>query len=71
MQRMRTRNLVGQTGNVGRVVVAMTRLVVSVCEDGQVALRVRRSQLRFRASIVECLPASVDFEINIFVLGTT
>lgn len=68
---MRTRDLVRQTGDVGRVVVAMTRLVVAVCEDGQVAFRMRRSQLGFRASIVECLPGGVDLEINVFVLVTT
>jgi len=68
---MRTRNLVRKARDVGRVVVAMARLVVAVCEDGQVALRVRRSQLGFRASIVERLPGSIDLEIDLFLLGAT
>lgn len=49
----------------------MTRLVVAVCEDGQVALRVRRSQLGLRAGIVERLPGRVNFELGVFVLGAT
>ena len=65
------RHLVRHTAFVSSMVLAMYWLVVAVCEDGQVAFRMRRSQLGFRASIVECLPGGVDLEINVFVLGTT
>jgi hypothetical protein len=58
-----TRDFVGQARDVGGVVVAVTRFVMAVREDGQMALRVCRSQLRFRAGIVERLPAGIDLEI--------
>jgi hypothetical protein len=51
---------------VGRVVVAVTRLVVAVGEDSQMALRMCRGQFRFRASIVERLAAGIDLEILLF-----
>lgn len=42
VQSMRARNLVGQTRDMRRVVVAVTWLVVAVRKDGQVAFGVRR-----------------------------
>jgi hypothetical protein len=69
MERVRTRDLVRQTGDVGRVVVAMARLVVAVCEDGQVALGMRASQLRFCAGIVERLACGVDLELYVVLPG--
>lgn len=63
MQRVRTRNLVRQTRDVGRVVVAMTGLVMAVREDGQMALRVRGGKLWFRTGFVERLAICVKAEI--------
>lgn len=47
----------------------MARLVVAVCEDGQVALGVRASQLGFRAGVVERLARGVDLELNVVLPG--
>ena len=71
MERVWTGDLVRHAGDVGRVVVAVARLVVAICEDGQVALGMGSVQLGFRASVVERLAAGVDLELNVLLLGTT
>jgi len=59
-----TRNLVGRARDVRRVVVAVAWLVVAVRKDGQMALRMRGHELRFRACLVERLLAGVELEVN-------
>ena len=68
MQRVGTRDLVGQTGDVGSVVVAMARLVVAICEDCEVALGVGASEFWFRAGVVERLSSGIDLEVNFLLL---
>jgi hypothetical protein len=59
-----TRDLVRSARDVGRVVVTVTRLVVAIREDGQMALGVRRHELRLCARIVKGLFAGVKLEVN-------
>lgn len=68
VERMRTRDLVGRARDMGRVVVTVAGLMMTVREDGQLALRVRRRQLRFRACVMECLAARVKLEVKRFLL---
>lgn len=64
MQRVRAWDLVGRARNVGCVVVAVAWLMMTVCEDSQVRLGVRRHQLRFRAGVVQSLFARVELEFR-------
>ena len=70
MQSMGSRDLVGRTRNVSCVVVAVTWLVVTVCEDGQMTFGVSACQLGLGASVVESLAAGVELEVQMFLGGT-
>jgi hypothetical protein len=52
VQSVRARYLVRRARDMRRVVVAVARLVVAVCEDGQLWLRLGGYELRFRASVM-------------------
>lgn len=68
MQRVGARDLVGQTGDVGSVVVAMTRLVMAVCEDGEMALRVGASEFWLGAGVMERLSSGIKLEVDFLLL---
>jgi hypothetical protein len=53
---------------MGSVVIPVARLVMSVCEDGQCALGVRRGELGFRPCTMQRLFRSVDLEIEAVLL---
>lgn len=54
---------------MGSVVVAMARLVVAVCEDGQMAFRVGASQFGLGTGVVESLAGSIHLEIKVILLS--
>lgn len=64
-----TRNLVGHSGHMGSVVVAMARLVVAVCKDSQMAFRVGASQFGLGTGVVESLAGGIHLEIKVILLG--
>lgn len=64
-----TWDLIGHTRDVGSVVVAMARLVVTVCKDGQMAFRVGASQFGFGTGVVESLAGSIHLEIKVILFG--
>jgi hypothetical protein len=68
MQSVRSAELVWCTRDVGGVVFAVTRLMMAVCEDGQSALGLRRSEFRLRPCGVECLFACVKRKVEIVLL---
>jgi hypothetical protein len=56
---MGPRNLVGRTRNVSRVVIAVTRFVVTVRKNGKRAFRLSRRKLGLRSRTVKGVFASV------------
>jgi hypothetical protein len=69
VQSVRARYLVRRARDMRRIVVAVARLVVAVCEDSQLWLRLGRYELRFRASVVESLLAGIELEVRAFLDG--
>jgi hypothetical protein len=67
---MRSWDLVRGARDMSRVVVAVTWLVVAVCEDGEMALRMRCHELGFRTSIVKGLSGGIELKIVIFFCGS-
>jgi hypothetical protein len=56
---------------VGRVVVAVTRLMVAVREDGEMTLGMRRHQFRLCARIMKRLFASVKLQVSVVLRSPT
>lgn len=70
MQRVWSRDLVGKTRHMRRVVVAMTGLVVAICENSQMTLRVCRRELWLRAGIMQCLTTRVQAKVEVLFRAT-
>jgi hypothetical protein len=48
----------------------MARLVVAVCEDGQMTFGLRCGELWLRAGFVECVAASVKLQVKRLLLDS-
>jgi hypothetical protein len=63
VKRVRTRNFVGHSGYVSRVVVPMAWPVVAVRKYGQVVFRMSCDDLGSSSHVVQCLLARVESQI--------
>jgi len=70
MQRVWAWDPVRHARDVGSVVAAMARLVVAVCEDGQMALGLRCGELWLRTGFVKGVAASVELQVKRLLLDS-